>query len=273
MRYSWYLPVRRDIGVFVLLVILGVTIMALDRASGDRLVAGTLAVLFKPFGSMATTVTNLSVVHRENHYLRSMLMEARAQNAVLLERVREADRLGELLEFSARYPDSLLCSRVLYNLDVRMGGGVVIDVGTDHGVVRDMSVVCPGGLVGRIVKAGPAVSQVRRIVDRGNRVSALVTPSRATGILGTRTGGQMILEWVPPDASVNRGDTVITSGLGAVTPKGIPVGRVTGMEEHPERFSLSLKVVPFADFDRLEEVFVILREPPDLDALLGDVGE
>jgi rod shape-determining protein MreC len=114
---------------------------------------------------------------------------------------------------------------------------------------------------------------VKRLVDPGYRVSALTQRTRATGIIGTKTAGTTIMEWVSPNADVAVGDTVITSGLGSVTPKGILLGSVAGIEEKPERFSLSLEVEPFVDFGRLEEVFVVPELPPDYGALIYEEGD
>ena len=69
------------------------------------------------------------------------------------------------------------------------------------------------------------------------------------------------MEWVPPKADVAPGDTVISSGYGLVIPKGIPIGQVRSIVERPTEFSLSLEVIPFVDFNRLEEVFVLVPEP------------
>jgi rod shape-determining protein MreC len=118
-----------------------------------------------------------------------------------------------------------------------------------------------------IVRASRGAAQVRRIVDLGYKVSAMTQTSRATGIIGARSGGKLVMEWVAPDADVAPGDTVISSGLGSITPKGIPIGAVSRIRTQPERFSLALEVVPFVDFRRLEEVFVIMRQPPDFSSM------
>jgi rod shape-determining protein MreC len=152
----------------------------------------------------------------------------------------------------------------------RMGGGIVIDKGKAAGLKKNMTVISPDGLIGRIIKVGAGASQVKRIIDPGYRVSALIQRNRAAGIVGTRNDGRIVMEWVAPDADIAAGDTVISSGLGSITPKGIAIGEVKRIEEKPERFSLALEVQPFADFSRLEEVFIILREPPDFRALLKD---
>jgi rod shape-determining protein MreC len=268
MRHAWQLPIQSDVGVFLLLVVLSVGIMAVDRLDEDHSITGRLATVFVPFESLSFRLMDLSFIHKENRILRAKLVDASRENALLREQVHEAVRLRTLVDFSTSHPGTLCCARVIGEPGERMGGGIVIDKGRAAGLAKNMTVISPDGLVGRIIKAGEGASQVKRIVDPGYRVSALIQRNRATGILGTRSDGGIVMEWVAPDADVVAGDTVTSSGLGSITPKGIPVGKVGRIREKPERFSLALEVTPFTDFNRLEEVFVILRPPPDFDLLL-----
>lgn len=270
MRHAWYLPIQSDVGVFLLLVVLSVGIMAVDRLDEELSVTGRLAALFVPFEGLSFRLMDLSFIQKENRILRAKLMDVSRENTLLREQADEAARLRTLVDFSTSHPGTLCCARVIGEPGERMGGGIVIDKGRSAGLVKNMTVISPDGLVGRVIRVGEGVSQVKRIIDPGYRVSALVRRNRATGILGTRSGGRIVMEWVAPDADVVAGDVVTSSGLGSITPKGIPVGKVGRISEKPERFSLALEVRPFTDFSRLEEVFVILRSPPDFDIRLGD---
>jgi rod shape-determining protein MreC len=259
--------------MFLVLVALSVVIMAVDRLDEDSSLTGRLAAVFVPFESLSYRLMDLSFVHTENQILRAKLIDVSRENALLKEQAGEAARLRSLVDFRDSHPGTLSCARVIGEPGERMGGGIVIDKGRSEGLVKNMTVISPDGLVGRIIKVGEGASQVKRIIDPGYRVSALIQRNRATGILGTRSDGRIVMEWVAPDADVVAGDVVTSSGLGSITPKGIPVGKVGRISEKPERFSLALEVRPFTDFSRLEEVFVIMREPPDFQILLGDEEE
>jgi rod shape-determining protein MreC len=270
MRRGWHLPLQRDVGVLILLVILSVSIIALDRLSEENSVIGLLSKAFSPFTDLSSRIMNVSSVYNDNLILRSNLMEMARENAVLREYVHEIDRLRHLLDFSENHPEELRCSRVVHQLETRMGGGIVLNKGSASELKKNMTVICPEGLVGRIVRVRRYTSLVKRVIDPGYRVSALTQRTRATGILGTGDRGRLVMEWVSPNTEVARGDTVISSGLGSITPKGILIGRVVDISEKPESFSLSLEVEPFVDFDRLEEVFVLMKEPPDYRSLLEE---
>ena len=270
MRHGRNLRLGRDVAVFILLVILSAGIMALDRLGDNNVIAGQIAKIFIPFESLSSTVMNLSFIRKENRLLRAKVVDVARENATLREQAREIERLRNLLNFEAAHPGTLCACRVVRELGQRMGGGIVLDKGRSSGLERNMTVIAPDGLVGRIIKVTRDVCLVKRLIDPGYRVSALTQRTRATGLLGTHTAGSTVMEWVSPNADVVVGDTVITSGLGSVTPKGILLGSIVRIQEKPERFSLSLDVRPFVDFSNLEEAFVILQQPPDYGTLVEE---
>jgi rod shape-determining protein MreC len=236
--------------------------MAVERLDDESVIAGRIAKIFIPFESLSSTVMNLSYIHKENRLLRSKLMDIALENAELREHVGAVRRLQDLLNFRAAYRDTLVPCRVVRELGQRMGGGIILDKGRSSGIERNMTVIAPDGLVGLVIKASGDVCLVKRLVDPGYRVSALTRRTRATGILGTRTAGSSVMEWVSPNADIVVGDTVVTSGLGSVAPKGIVLGSIVRIHDKPETFSRTLDIEPFVDFSALEEVFVVLRRAP-----------
>jgi rod shape-determining protein MreC len=273
MKYGRHRRLGRDVVVLVVLMILSAGIMALDRSSLSNEFAGQIAKIFTPFENLSSTVMDLSYIRKENRLLRARLMDEARENDLLRREAVEAQRMRELLEFKTAYPATLCVCRVVRELGRRVGGGVVLDKGTASGVERNMTVIAPDGLVGRVIEVARNVSHVKRLIDPGYRVSARALRTRASGILGTQTDGKTIMEWVSPDADVAVGDTIVTSGLGSVTPKGILLGRVTAVHKKPKKFSLSVEVDPFVDFNRLEEVFLILRRPPDYGTLADEEAD
>jgi rod shape-determining protein MreC len=263
MRISWSVLWRRDFPVFLVLVVVSIAIMAAGQIAGVNPVSRVLGYAFIPFEALSYRLMNVAYNSAENHVLRARLAELSQDNMTLREQVHEIDRLRRLLEFRDVYPAPLKPCRVVAEIDKRLGGGIIIDRGYDAGLVRNMTVISPEGLVGLIVRSGENMSTVKRIVDPGSRVSACLQYSRVAGILNARSDGRLFMEWVAPDAEVEPGDTVVSSGLGSVVPKGILIGKVHHIYEDPEKFSLSLEVGSFVDFDRLEEVFVLMAGPAE----------
>jgi len=272
MRITWNVLWQKDLPVFVALVVVSVVLAAADRSAGPAAVSNVLGYVFLPFEALSTKLMHAAYVGEENSALRERLAEISRENSVLREQVYEIDRLRRLLDFRGPYPVPLKACRVVAEVDERLGGGIVIDRGHSAGLGRNMAVVSPDGLVGLVVRSGEGVSMVKRIVDPGSRVSACLQATRAAGILRARSDGRVFMDWVPPDAAVEPGDSVISSGSGSVVPKGIPVGLVVRIEEDVSKFSLSLEILPFVDFKRLEEVFVLTSRPSEIEIAPDEVG-
>lgn len=272
MRIQWSVLWQKDFPLFTVLVAISVVLAAAGRFAGVGTVSNLLGYVFLPFEAFSSQVMNLTYVSEENGVLRARLAEASQENALLKEQVYEVDRLRRLLDFRGPYPVPMAACRVVAEIDERLGGGIVVDRGYSGGLARNMTVISPDGLVGLVVRSSAGVSTVKRIVDPGSRISASLQATRATGILRARGDGRVFMDWVPPDAAVEPGDTVISSGLGSVVPKGIPVGLVASVEDDISKFSLSLEVLPFVDFERLEEVFVLTSRPTAIEVSPEEIG-
>jgi rod shape-determining protein MreC len=254
-------PLARDLPVLVILLAVSVFVAVLGKTGYSNHLSDFLGHLFRPFESLSVRVMNASYTYEENRILRGRLMEVSRDNMVLREHINEIRRLRELVGFRAECSAGCVPARVLGEADQREGGGIKIDSGTEAHIDKDMVVISPDGLVGRVVAAEDGQSRVKRLIDAGSKVSAMLSRTRSGGILRTTGGGRLVMEWVPPKADVAPGDTVISSGYGLVIPKGIPIGQVRSIVERPTEFSLSLEVVPFVNFNLLEEVFVLVPEP------------
>ena len=136
-----------------------------------------------------------------------------------------------------------------------------------------MPVVNGDGLVGRVVDTGAGFSRVMAIIDASSGVSGIVERTRDNGILtGTDSSGDgdalMMMGNLPLDADLMPGDTVITSGLAGVFPKGIAVGEVTEVRPSTDGMRNQAIVTPWVDFYHLEEVMVITTKPVNISEAL-----
>lgn len=202
--------------------------------------------------------------------------ELRAENAELREQLRIArtqeedlQRLQRLLNYEERHVFPAGFERVHARVVVRAPGVVerslVIDRGSNAGISEDDSVMVTGGLLGRVTAVTPNTSTVALILDEAQNVSASVTGSDAWGVLSaTSTEGtpSLQLNFVKQAAVVNEGDQVVTSGfsgtLKSIYPRGIPIGSVTSVGNDPADVNKTVQVTPFADFDRIDMVMVLV---------------
>jgi rod shape-determining protein MreC len=139
---------------------------------------------------------------------------------------------------------------------------VTIDAGTSRGVRINDPVVNDEGLVGKVTLAASDAAQVSLITDSEVGVSAMVSSSGVSGIVQPKVGdpNDLLLEYLPRNAVVNRGDYVVTAGSVAgqdesLFPRGIPIGQVTSEDEgSPYR---TINVHPLANLHNLDVVQVL----------------
>ncbi len=138
-------------------------------------------------------------------------------------------------------------------------GSITINKGENQGIKSDMTVITPAGLVGRVIRVSGNTAEVLLITDPRSGVGSMVQETRSPGILEGVTGGQGSLKMVhiPADLTPDRGNRVITAGLGSVFPKGIPIGTVREVRKEEAGLFKMAEIEPYVDFNRLEEVLVV----------------
>jgi len=138
---------------------------------------------------------------------------------------------------------------------------VTIDKGSVHQLRADMAVLAPTGVVGRVVIAGPRASRVQLLVDRNAAAGALIERSRAQGVVVGAGDDRLRLDYVSETQDVAVGDTVVTSGIDGIYPKGFVIGQVESVDKNGVAFR-SIAIRPAVDFSTLEDVLVVLTPSP-----------
>ena len=142
---------------------------------------------------------------------------------------------------------------------------VTIDKGSSDGLLRDMAVIEPAGVVGRVVVTAPRAAKVQLLVDRNAAAGALIERSRAQGVALGVGDEWLRLGFVSETSDVIVGDVVVTSGIDGIFPKGFVIGRVDRIEKNGLAY-FEIVVRPAVDFSRLEEVLVVLTPTPASEA-------
>ncbi|WP_462332469.1 rod shape-determining protein MreC [Schwartzia sp. (in: firmicutes)] len=238
----------------------------------------TVITLLAPFQRAATWAGNgihdglaeiwdILTVQKQNKMLRNEVEQLRAQNVKANEYAAENMRLRELLGYknSATQFD-LVVARVIGRESATWTRMIVIDRGTQDGVDKNMAVVTARGLVGVVTEAGPMSAKVEMILDTRTSVGALVQRSRVAGIIegSPDNSRQPRLVNIPRNEDVQEGDVIVTSGFGGVYPKGLMIGKVESVHNDSGGLLKYAVVEPAVDFQRLEDVAVIVasREAP-----------
>lgn len=206
----------------------------------------------------------LTDVRQENERLRAELDQARLRVRELETRAAESDQLAALLEYKQLSPwvNYLKPARVIGSNPASITRVVSIDRGRADGLRRDMPVLTPEGLVGKVVEVFEGYSQVVLITDPKSGVGVQVVGSDLLGVVKGSGGVLCRLEYIPNDETIAEGAELVTSGQDQLFPKGLPVGRVTLVS--PGESFLEIRVQPAAPLSRLEHVLVLAGPPESL---------
>ncbi|MFC2670629.1 rod shape-determining protein MreC [Lancefieldella parvula] len=235
-----------------------------------RMAGSAIAMPFQGIGNIFSNLTadqqTLSDLKAENEQLRS-------RNAELEETNQSTQRLQGLLDLKNNYNLQSTGARVISGSTDSFNNTIVIDKGTSSGLAVGMPVVDSGGVIGQIIECGPTTSTVRLITDEKSGVAAMVQSSRAQGMLMGSASRQITLNLINTNQKVAVGDTVVTSGLGGVFPKGLPLGKVTSVEAAPGSLYYTIVIEPYGNISSNEEVMVITSLSEEQKATADDIAE
>jgi rod shape-determining protein MreC len=199
---------------------------------------------------------------RENTALRAALADANV-------RAKDSAVLAGLLELRARVPAPTRAARV-----IAVGGSpyfrvsrLVLDRGEGE-VTPGMAVIAPSGVVGRIQRVYGSYADVVLAVDPVSSIDVIVPRAASRGVLKGLGGDNDYackIEYLLRSEEIREGDLVVTSGLGAVFPKDLPVGTIRKIEKKEYGMYQEVEVAPSVDFSHLGAVLVILSPPPPPD--------
>jgi len=203
----------------------------------------------------------------ENAALKARVLELAAQNKSLLAAQSENARLRHLLGFEQRAPRPLLAAQVVALKPNSHSDTLTLNRGSAQGVHPQSVVLAPNGaLVGQVLDVSARACQVLLLTDGVSSVGALVHNHTPRGPIGLCQGdgqGHLRVTYLRSDTLLHVGDAVTTSGLGGVFPKAVPIGAVASVIVDKTRSLQTAILRPSADYDHLEEVFLIQDAPPD----------
>ncbi|MDO4849192.1 MAG: rod shape-determining protein MreC [Coriobacteriia bacterium] len=235
-----------------------------------RYIGATVSVPFQGLGNVFANLTSdqesLSDLKAENERLQ-------ARNAELEESEQTAKRLQDLLNLKDSYSLQSTGARIISASTDSWSSTVTINSGSASGLTVGMPVMASNGVIGQIVECGATSSTVRLLTDENSSVSAMIQSSRAQGMLKGSATGQVTLDMIASDQEVSVGDVVVTSGLGGVFPKGLPLGKVTNVEKAAGSLYLQITVEIFAGTENFEEVLVITSLTEGQEATAEDISD
>jgi rod shape-determining protein MreC len=228
-------------------------------------VASGIETLRNATAGFFTNYFELRNAREQSRTLRTEVDRLRLENQFLKNDLASAQRAEALAGFQARTPSKMIGARVIGATPGIGTTSVMIDRGTASGVHRGMAVVTPDGIVGRVLEVFPFASQVLSVTDPGFAAGVESQKNHVHGVLKGLGNGSARVDYVPTGQKVEVGEMLFTSGEDRVFPKGLPVGKVTGVREGGNFQDITVQ--PSGTETAPEEVLVILdpvhEEIPD----------
>ena len=268
---------RRRLILFLLLSVLALGVLTQQLRTADRRGIGWIGTAAE--AGLAPLVAGLSRVsdavaqswsflheigtlRSENARLADEAARLREENARLRPAAQENARLRALLAFKEQQPFRTVAARVIGRDPSHWFSTILVDRGASEGVVRNDPVVTSDGLVGHVIETAGSWARVLLVLDPRSAVGVLADRSREAGVAEGQGRSVLRVKYLSRDADIQPGDQVVTSGLGQIYPRGLPVGAVVGVSRTGGDLFQEATLRPAADLDHLEDLLIIIRGAP-----------
>ena len=216
-----------------------------------------------------TAPRDIASLRQRNSELESEVSELQAQVIQLQQQVGEIQNLAALVDFAQARPENRYAGAAVIGRDPSpFVQYVIINRGSNSGILRGMPVVTNQGLVGRVDAVIADAARIQLITDPASNVNVHLQNADVDASLVGSMNGDITLELVPRDVAIESGDLVLTSGLGGGYPPDLIVGQVINIRTRDFDLFQRATVQPVVDFNRLQVVLVIVNfEPVDITPL------
>lgn len=261
-------PLSENLQTTILfLVVAGILALALSGSLGfvsnglnAALVSAQtwVSVRFVAIQDFLTVPRDVAALRQRNAELEAEVARLQAQIVQLQSQAADMQALAALVNFSRANPENVYTAATVIGRDpspfLRY---LIIDKGSNHGLRRGMPVVTEQGLVGRVDAVIGSAARVQLITDPASAVNARLERADREAILTGTAAGDLALEMLPQDVSLQVGDVVLTSGLGGTYPPDLIIGQVVSVRRRDSDLFQQAFVQPAVDFAQLKLVLVI----------------
>jgi rod shape-determining protein MreC len=258
--------------IIVLIILFGlINTPAFKKLKISRSIKVIAANVFFPFkyaGTGIYTRTTQGItgffhvkgVQQENDSLKKEMAELKARVMLLSQLESENKSLRSMLSFRTRYFVSrLIPAEIIGRSSSNWFEVIEINRGLSDHVLPEMAVVNEDGLVGRVYEVSQFSSKVILISDPTSAVSIIDAETGDMALLSGNSIGPLNIKYMPAIANIKIGDSIYTSGMSDIFPKGILVGRVRSVNKKDYDIFQKVEVTSAVNLSRLDKLFVVTR--------------
>lgn len=229
-----------------------------------------LSSRFVALQDFLTAPRDVASLRQRNAELEAEVSELQAQVIQLQQQVGETDILAALVDFSlARSENTYKAAAVIGRDPSPFLHYIIINAGSNDGILRGMPVVTDQGLIGRVDAVIADAARVQLITDPASKVNVRLQNAETEASLIGSVTGDVTLDLIPQDVNVQPGDLVLTSGLGGGYPPDLIIGQVVNVRSRDFDLFQQATVQPVVDFNRLQIVLIIVNfKPVDISPLV-----
>lgn len=269
---------RRRRTLLGVLVLVSLVLVTADFRAGDDGPLGTaqqvamaafspvqdaVGTVLRPVGGFFSSIGQLGRLREQNAALEAELDALRSRSVAIADLERENEALREALSMSQRLELTTSAARVIGQPPGAFRWSVLIDIGSDNGVQRNMGVMNADGFVGKVTDVTATHARVQLAASPNAGYAVRVAESGQQGLVsgrGSRPLEMFIID--DPEADIDEGSEVVTRAFqGGSIPDGIPLGTVEQRGAEGTERAQFLDVLPHVDFSKLDIVLVVLDAP------------
>ena len=258
-------------GIITLILLIILVIISNIQVDKMNSIENIFSAIINPIQNGITYLKN-KIAGNDSFF--TQVNELKAENKELLQKNSELEQslreleiikaenatLKEYVDLKDKYQEYETVPAYVINKDIgNYTNTVIINAGKNDGIDVDMTVISEKGLVGQIVSVTDTTAKVQTLVDSGTAVSATIKTTGDNMLLrGTLNDNTtLIASYIPTSATLLAGDTIETSGLGGIYPKGILIGTIKEVVNTQNITDRYAKVETAVDFNKLNTVLVI----------------
>ncbi len=206
-----------------------------------------------------TSLFNLSKLQTENAQLKDTVNKLQAELAQLTEAKKENEKLRSDLGFLNSGNYIYETAQVVSYDPSNLRGMITINKGSNNGLSNGMAVISEGFLVGRLIDVSKNSARVQLVTDPTSAIPVTLQQSTTNGIAKGQIGYGLSMEKIPQGQLVNKGDTVISSGLGGEIPKGLILGTITTISKQENSLFVTAEIKPETGLSNLSGIIIIKK--------------
>ncbi|MEO0071944.1 MAG: rod shape-determining protein MreC [candidate division WOR-3 bacterium] len=214
-------------------------------------------ILMWPIHYLNNIIGKIKVKNQELEKLNLLVSELTLENARLRE---ELSALKQ--ESITNLSKNLVVAQVIGRDQETMVRYLVINKGSTHRIKKDLPVITPLGIVGKVLDCNPFNAIVETALSPQLKISAINLRSKVVGVIEYDHRHLLRFKYAFAESDIVVGDTIVTSGLGGTFPRGLKIGVVRNIKPDPTKFFQYVEVTPTNNFTTLDNVLVLLEELP-----------